>query len=190
MNEVNHSLEPIPPGEDEYNEYERDVPEDIRLAATRWIASTKYNAFVTLTFCAESNLSYNRVARIFGRFLHRLKVQLFGRNSKKRLSLVPVIEKFDRDNLYRARGDLNTHVHVLIRFPGNPQEYKALVARLWKSSSRVCGDPAIYCPKDDGWFLTSKSESFSEEMAGYLTKTCTINTDAVLWQYVTLENGI
>jgi len=154
----------------------------------QWIGNAEYNAFITLTFRSGMKISYNRAEKLFGRFLYKLKARVFGRNSKRRLPLVAAIEKFDKDDLYRTRDDLNTHVHVLVRFPGDPKNFKELVAGLWKSCSSVCGDPKVYCPSTDGWFRTPDSSNFGADVAAsYITKTCRINTDAILWRYVFLE---
>lgn len=183
------SIEPVAVLHNDSCETADVVYEKLRRATVQWIESVQYNAFVTLTFVPDASVSYNSAKISFGRFLHRLKIQLFGRNSKKRLAVVPVVEKFDRNNLYLGSSELNTHLHVLIRFPGDPLAYKAMVAKIWRSSSRAAGNPAIYCPDDDQWFLTPTWETFNEDMAGYLAKTCTINTDAVLWKYVSLDEA-
>lgn len=163
---------------------------DLQMTTAKWLRSGNHNAFVTLTFRDEGKVSYAYAERTFGRFINSLRGALFGKRSKRRLALVPVIEGYDRSSFYRTRNDLHIHIHCLIQLPGTPREHMSTVAELWKGTDRRCGDPDVYCPNSNDWFLTPDSDDFKDKVTTYSLKTCGADTDAILWKYVSFGSMI
>lgn len=150
------------------------------------ILSYQPNVFMTLRPNVEGGASYVQMARAFGAFAHTIKCKLFGRNSKKRLFLFPVVEKF---GLGRSYGSLRKpseaiHVHCLAKLPGDPHEYQPLIRDSWLAASPISGDPYVYCPADDKWFIAISSDVEAKIYASYIVKNCQDDTLPILWKYV------
>lgn len=165
-------------------EYEQ---QQTRLQATTrdWILRGEPNAFVTLTFKSEAEVSFRYAEKVFGTFAHELKCQLFGKKSKKRILMVPIIEGYaSKQQRAALTADQRTHVHSLFRFPQNPTNYKETVRQIWVGSSGVCGDPTIYCPDNERWFRELVGDETKRIHTNYALKTCGQDTEAVLWKFV------
>lgn len=172
----------------------RDVRQlsELQLATRDFALSGDVNVFGTFTFDAERGVGYGQAEDIFGTFIHALKCHLFGRNSKKRIHLFPVVEGYWRDQAMARRLGIRegTHIHALMNLPHDPLSYRDVVRELWMDSHSVCGDPHVYCPKSDKWFLDIRGAGLREVYAEYAVKTCAIDTDAVLWKYVPVRRPI
>ena len=149
------------------------------------------NAFVTLTSRARRGMSYEQAEKAFGTFAHSLKCHLFSAKSKKRIHMVPVVEGYSRQPGLAAKLGLRegTHIHCLMTLPGDPMAYMDVVAGLWRSSNSVCGDPAVYCPNSNNWFLELNTTEVRQIYVNYALKTCTTDTDAVLWDFVPIRHS-
>lgn len=149
--------------------------------ATRdWLLRGQANAFITLTFRSEAGVSFSFGEKAFGAFIHDLKCNLFGEKSKKRLFVVPVIEGY-----VLAKHEPNrTHIHILVKFPGDPLNYKEVVRRSWMASSRLSGDPLVYDPSNEQWFKDISDQELCRIETNYVLKTCAMDTEAILWKYV------
>lgn len=154
--------------------------------ARDWLLRVEPNVFVTLTFNSEMGVNGECARRVFGTFAHKLKCQLFGKNSKKRIGMCPVIEGSDAEgeSLDAEGRREQTHIHCLMRLPGNPMDYMEMVGRFWMESSRFCGNPKVYCPNNNDWFLEISSSEKRRALTNYVLKTCSIDIDAVLHEFV------
>jgi hypothetical protein len=149
-----------------------------------WLQQIDPNVFVTYTF--KEAVSYDRALKVFGTHVHSLRSELYGRNSKRRLPIVPVIEKYMKGSSYGsllAPAD-GTHIHCLYRLPGKPDQYKEVIRRTWVEAHASCGDPNIYCPNGDDWYRELSAESDVSNVVDYVLKTCRSDTQAVLWKFV------
>jgi hypothetical protein len=158
-----------------------------------WILRGDPNSFVTLTFRSERGVSYRRAEKEYGAFAHELKCQLFGEKSTKRIFMVPIIEGYAKEQqrtaLLDAPGE-HTHIHCLIRFPGNPMDYKEIVRQIWIATSGVCGDPDVYCPNSDAWFQELATDESKRIRTNYVLKTCGQDTEALLCKFVPVRHVI
>lgn len=154
--------------------------------AREWLLRVEPNVFVTLTFKSEMGVERDYAEKVFGTFMHKLKCQLFGRNSKKRIWMCAVIEGNDAEGASsNAEGCREqTHIHCLMRLPGNPMDYMEMVSRFWVESSQICGNPKIYCPNNNNWFLEISNSEKRRALTNYVLKTCSMDIDAVLHDFV------
>lgn len=168
----------------DYEEKQTKIQTDAR----DWLLRVEPNVFVTLTFNSGMGVDDKCARRVFGTFAHKLKCQLFGRNSKKRIGMCPVIEGSDAEGeSSNAKGRREqTHIHCLMKLPGKPMDYMEMVCRLWVESSEVCGNPKIYCPKSNDWFLEISTNEKRRALTNYVLKTCSLDIDAVLLDFVPL----
>ncbi len=166
-------------------EYERSQTK-LQAAIEQMILDGKPNVFITLRPNVEDGVSFERMEKLFGIFAYKLKCKLFGRGSKKRIFMVPVVEKYAEGESFGAltKNSDGTHIHCLVHFPGDPIDYKEMVRGLWINSSNACGDPDIYCPDSEKWFTVLNTEESQRALAKYIVKTCTEDTQAVLWKFV------
>lgn len=159
----------------------------LQTEARDWLL-TNYptNAFVTLTSRAKTGMSYETAEKVFGTFAHGLKSYLFGAKSKKRISLIPFVEGYDKCSGLSKKLGLRegTHIHCLMNLPGNPIDHMAVVRGLWMNSSSVCGNPKFYCPNNNNWFLPLTTDKRRRIFANYAVKTCDTNFDAALVKFM------
>jgi hypothetical protein len=52
------------------------------------------------------------------------------------------------------------------------------------ASSRLSGDPLVYDPDQEQWFKDISDQELCRIETNYVLKTCTTDTEAILWQYV------
>ncbi|KLD62506.1 hypothetical protein [Dyella japonica] len=152
-----------------------------------WLKQLEPNLFVTYTF--EEAVSYDRAMKIFGTHVHSLRGELFGRRSKRLIPMVPVIEMYERGSSY---GSLlmpsdGTHIHCAYRLPGQPDDYKEVIRRTWTQADNTCGNPDVYCRNSDGWYRELNTDSDAGNVIGYMLKTCAMDTEAVLWKFVSFR---
>lgn len=149
-----------------------------------WLCQGAPNVFMTLSF--RESVGYVRAEKSFGKFIYQLKSELFGRKSKKRLSMLPVVEKFHEGSSYGAlmASSEGIHIHCLMQLPGCPANYMEVIRKLWMQSDWRCGDPNVYCPKSDKWFEELNTEDDAHRVINYVLKTCAADTQAVLWKFV------
>lgn len=164
----------------------------LQVATSEFLLSGDLNVFGTFTFGTARGVGYEKASRIFGTFAHALKSHLFGRNSRKRIQLVPVIEGYRRDQAIAHDLGIRqgTHIHCLMNLPHAPPSYRDVVRDLWINSDSACGDPKVYCPKSDKWFLDISNTNLQKKFVDYVLKTCVMDTDAVLWKYVPVRRPI
>ena len=143
------------------------------------------NNFTTLTF--KENVSFKYARECYGSFASGLKRELFGWKSRKRILMFPVVESTG-DGMNRAtHHDIfggRIHIHSVMGLPGNPQDHKELVLNLWMQSGGLCGNPCVYCPNSDDWFLDFDDKQKRRVMANYAVKTCANDHAGVLWDFV------
>lgn len=152
-----------------------------------WLLRGEYNAMVTLTFSAESGVSYKFAEKAFGAFAHKLKCHLFCQKSKKRILMCPIVEDFGAEMMWSTSPRSvrqGTHIHCLMRLPGNPMDYKEVVRNLWRSSGELCGDPNVNCPFIGDWFVCISTEQDRSEMTHSVLKKRAQDIDGVLVKFM------
>src|SRR5690606_7369534 len=115
----------------------------------------EHNVMVTLTFSGHEGVTYKGAEKVFGIFAHQLKCHLFGRNSRRRIPMCPIVEDYGAEMMWSTSpGGVRqgTHIHCLMRLPDDPLNYKEVVRQLWRASGPLCGDPKTNCPGSDDWF--------------------------------------
>lgn len=170
----------------EFWEYEEQQTE-MQSAVRDWILSDYApNVFVTLTSRAENGMSFGTAERVFGTFAHQLKSYLFASKSKRRIPMVPIVEGTKRwhDMAIKLGMRRGTHIHCLMKLPGNAADHMEAVRRIWKNSSSVCGDPEVYCPNNNNWFLELDTATKQRVFVNYALKRCDSDTETVLWDFV------
>lgn len=158
--------------------------------AADWLLGAEHNAMITLTFSGETGVSYNLAEKAFGSFAHKLKCHLFGANSKKRISMCPIVEDFGGEMMWSTSATgtrQGTHIHCLMRLPGCPTTHKEVVRKLWRSSGKLCADPKVNCPNRDDWFIELDDADSKNEMTHYVLKKCDDNFDGVLVMFVPIR---
>ena len=167
-----------------YIEYEaQQTP--IQIALREWVLPTEPNTFITLTFCDEFGVSYDQAAKAFGAFAHSIKCHFHGKNSKKRLFMFPVVEKSGVEvSGSRTKRQDGTHIHCLMQLANDPIEHIEITRLSWMMAADICGDPNIYCPEKEGWYLPMTDYGTRRKLTNYAIKSCALNTDTVLWKFV------
>jgi len=169
------------------NEYEQRQTE-LQKVTRDWLLRGEPNVIVTLTFRSEDKVTFENAVKVFGTFAHQLKSHFFGEKSKKRIYMVPVVEGYQAPQMEGLAADKRTHIHCLMRLPDDPSAYKGVIREVWMASSGICGDPNVYCPNNDDWFLVLDSEERKRVFTNYVLKTCGIDTEAVLWKFVPIRH--
>lgn len=162
---------------------------DLQEAAKSWVLKrAEYNVMATFTFRKDEGVSYGEAKWMFGLFVRRLRDALWGRrsNRKRRLALVPVVEDYKEQLQRRGIVDCRegTHIHCLMALPGDPMDYKEVVHRLWVGTHPFCGEPKVYCPDSDDWYVPITNEHLRGVYAGYILKRCQFDVDGLLVQYM------
>ena len=110
--------------------------------------------------------------------------------------MVPVIEGYAKGQSYAAlyKPSDDTHIHCLLKLPGDPLDHKEMIRKIWLASSKLSGDPNIYCPEGgeegnrkgsgEGWFKLLATDDLKTVFAGYNLKTCGNELDPVLLKFV------
>ncbi|WP_313231381.1 hypothetical protein [Stenotrophomonas acidaminiphila] len=145
-----------------------------------------YNAFITLTFRSEGSVSYEYAEKTFGRFMHALRCSLFKERCAYRMPLVPVVESYPgRPLCSGAPSDPieRTHIHCCIKLPGNPLGHKELVQKRWLGAGGACGDPEIYCPNGEDWYIPLYTPVLMRKYVNYSLKQCCSDHQPVLWNF-------
>lgn len=143
------------------------------------------NVFGTLTFNTEFGVSYSQAKKIFGKFIRLLKAYLYGEKSKKRIFILPVVEKSGIEN---GGGEYvkydGTHIHFVAYIPNGATATQEIIRVLWMASSKLAGDPNVYCPDSNEWYQPLFNYEAKISTIQYTIKTCRINTNTVLWDFV------
>lgn len=169
----------------EDSEYEERQTELQRGLASHFLQDN-YNAFITLTFRSEDSVSYDYAEKTFGRFMHALRCSLFKERCTYRMPLVPVVESYPgRPLCSGAPCDPieRTHIHCCIKLPGNPLDHKELVRKRWLGAGGVCGDPQIYCPNGEDWYIPLYTPAVMRKYVNYSLKQCCSDHQPVLWNF-------
>lgn len=149
--------------------------------ATEWLLErSEYNAMVTFTFDSEFGVSYETAKLVFGIFVRKLRDELLGRKSRRRIPMAPVVEDYGA----AMGGREGTHIHCLMTLPGNPMSYMDVIQRVWRGAHATCGDPKVYCPDSDQWYLEISSAELRATLVGYVLKRCQLDLDGLLVQYM------
>ena len=166
------------------DKYELQTP--LQAKTRDWILEMDPNVFITFTFRAENGVSYDQANKIYGKFASKMRIRFFPKNSKRRLLMVPVVEGYGKNRTCSetSKREERTHIHCLMRLPGDPMLYMEAIRKLWVSSSRACGNPNIYCPSDKRWFVSLVTLEDKINFTNYALKTCGQDTEAVLWKFV------
>lgn len=161
---------------------------ELQQATIDWLCDrAEHNVMVTFTFKSANGVGYGEAKWIFGLFVRRLRDRLLGRRSKRKIPMAPVLEDY-REQL-QSRGlttDVRegTHVHCLMQLPGNPMDHMDMVREVWAGSHEKCGEPTVYCPGSDLWFLPIGSEGLRATLTGYVVKRFELDVDGLLVQYM------
>lgn len=139
-----------------------------------WFISAAPNVMATLTFKTELGVRQSAAEKAFKRFSAKLTAELGNRYPGKQVLLIPVVEN-SREQLWRygltRYGREGTHIHALMKLPGDMDENRALVRKLWVKTSRViCGDPKVYCPNSNDWFIKLSTRDEQRTYIGYAVK--------------------
>lgn len=170
--------------------YDGNWSTPLQRATKRWVLKrAEYNAMVTFTFSKEGGVGYEEAKWIFGLFMRRFRDEIWGRrsNRNRRIPIVPVVEDY-REQLQKRGNGVDaregTHIHCLVAFPSEPLSYKDVVQRVWAGTHPWCGNPSVYCPDSDGWFVQISNDSLRRVYSGYILKRCRIDVDGLLLQYM------
>lgn len=161
-------------------------------ATAKWLGEVSWNLAMTLTFDDERGVSQDTAARLYGKFLPKLREVVLRKGARnKMIQMAPIIED-SREQLRNAGismdGREGTHIHVLLRVRGDdPLKYKEAIARAWRATNRRCGDPTISCPNSDQWFLPLRDTPTRERLTGYFLKHQASDTFGLLVQYLHLD---
>ena len=158
----------------------------LQVQTADWLLREEHNVMVTLTFAGDDGVSYKFAEKAFGAFAHKLKCHLFGKKSKKRIAMCPMVEDYGTEMMWStspAGVRQGTHIHCLMRLPGSPKDHREVVRKLWRSSGRFCGDPKINCPISDDWYVELEEHN-RERLTNYALKKCEYNIDGVLVKFV------
>lgn len=165
----------------------------LQVQAADWLLREEHNVMVTLTFSGDGGVSYKLAEKAFGTFAHKLKCHLFGRSSKKRIALCPIVEDYGTEMMWStspAGVRQGTHIHCLMRLPGSPMCHKDMVRRLWRASGHRCGDPRVNCPGKDDWYVEIGTDCDRVELTNYALKKCDDSTDGILVKFVPTRTSI
>ncbi|TCV92130.1 hypothetical protein EC912_108124 [Luteibacter rhizovicinus] len=167
-------------------EVTRTTQTTLQTALGNWLQGAEPNAFITYSF--RRAVSYDMACKTFGSHAYKLKCHFFGRNSKRRLAMIPVIEKYYAGKSYGAleTDSEGIHIHCLIHLPEQPKDHMELIRETWISANPACGDPLVYCPNSDEWFKEIRTDDTANILINYALKTCTRDTESVLWKFVSL----
>lgn len=157
-----------------------------------WLYEANFNVMVTLTFDSEDGVSHPLATKLFGKFLQRLTPIVLRRGIRNgRVPMAPIIEDSNeqlRELGLPMEGREGTHLHVLMRLRGDdPYKYKDAIAKAWKATNRLCGDPKIYCPDSDQWYLPLTSDELQKTYVGYVVKQQETDTLGLLVKYLHLD---
>ncbi len=148
---------------------------------------------VTLTFSGDEGVTYGFAEKAFGVFAHKLKCHLFGKNSKKRIAMCPIVEDYGSEVMWStspAGVRQGTHIHCLMRLPGRPADHRDVVRRFWRASGARCGDPKVNCPGKDTWFVEMATQQDREKLTNYALKKCEADIDGILVKFVPTRASI
>jgi len=136
-----------------------------------WFLLASPNVMATLTFKTETEVRQSAAEKAFKRFSAKLTFELASRHPKKKVLLIPVVEN-SREQLWRrglnSYGREGTHIHALMQLPGDLDENRALVRKLWiRTSRQICGGPNVYCPNSNEWFIKLSTRDEQRTYIGY-----------------------
>lgn len=180
---VNEGTDGVPP---HLRIYKR-TPLQINLGA--WLDEVKWNLMVTLTFRHPDGVSKALAEKIFGRFLKKLRAILIRKGTNNKIPMAAVVED-SREQLRELGlsidGREGTHIHFLTRVRGgeDPYKYKEAIRLAWIATNRLCGEPRVYCPNSDKWFLPLTSDEMRRGFTGYVLKHHGHDTLGLLIQYL------
>ncbi|WP_456999602.1 hypothetical protein [Luteimonas sp. A534] len=157
-----------------------------------WLGQGHFNVMITLTFDSADGVSLALATKLFGKFLQRLAPIVLRKGIRNgRVPMVPIIEDSKeqlRELGLTMEGREGTHLHVLMRLRGDdPYKYKDAIKEAWKVTGRLCGDPKIYCPDSDQWFLPLTSGALRKTYVGYVLKQQATDTLGLLVKYLHLD---
>ena len=174
-----------PTNQSYWDQFDSQTPIQATLRDNFLKSAPNVNVFGTLTFNSEHGVSYWEAKKIFGKFIRLLNAYLYGIKSKKRILILPVVEK---SGVEHGGGPYvkydGTHIHFVADIPGGATATQETVRKLWIASSKIAGDPNIYCPNSDDWYQTIWNYESKNSLIQYTIKTCRINTNTVLWDFV------
>lgn len=139
-----------------------------------WLIDIEFNIMATLTFKVGMGVSLYSAEKAFCRFSEKLKGSVWKRNPNDDVMYAPVVENSFEQQRIRGSpppGREGTHIHVLLKLPGELDENRKRIRNLWVSTSKfVCGDPSIYCPDGDKWCVGIETLEEREAYIGYVAK--------------------
>lgn len=163
----------------------QDLLTELQIGIRDFVLRHNPNVFVTLTFDCEGGVSYDDAKKAFGSFAQSLKGHHFGRNSKKRFFVLPVVEhsgiEFDGSASKKQAG---THIHFVGKLPGDPLEFNEVLRRHWRKSSPIAGDPYVHCPDRVKWCQPLTSYEARVAATQYSIKSCKHNTQSILLDFI------
>jgi len=129
----------------------------IKLGCIDFIKQANPDYFVTLTFANAVDKFY--AVKTLSTCLHHINKQVFGRRSKKKLTIFPFIE---RD----ASGEF--HFHLAIKNPTAKKKFdlKKIIKKKWRSMH----GHGFATFKKDKWFQTINTKGELDNVANYIVK--------------------
>ena len=163
----------------------------LQAATAEWLGEVEWNLMVTFTFKREGGVSLPLATKLFGNFIPRLREIVLRKGSTRRIPMAAVVEN-SREQLQnvglQVDGREGTHIHVLLRVRGDdPYKYKDAIEKAWKLTNRFCGDPTVYCPDSDEWYLPLTSDEMRKGYTGYILKHHGTDTLGLLIPYLHLD---
>lgn len=152
----------------------------IEEAWTGRLLKEEWNLFVTFTF--KNEISFEHIHGVYGRFAVNLRKHVYGKNSKKRVPMFPVIEgELPDDTMFLER----RHIHVLLNLQSSIAQSRELLRELWMAASTHCGDPDVACSEQDkdGWCLAIFTKAYRRNRVSYILKQAKFNSDRIMNYY-------
>ena len=159
---------------------------ELQKALAEGFLQDDYNAFITLTYKTEGSVSYAYARRTFGRFMHAVRCSLYKETCTYRMPLVPVVESYPGRPLCSGAPYFpteRTHIHFCIKLPGNPLDHKEMIRRKWLDAGGACGDPSVYCPNGENWYIPLSEPAEIEAYVNYLLKQCCTDSEPLLLDF-------
>jgi hypothetical protein len=156
-----------------------------------WLGQVEWNLMVTFTFSAEDGVSLPLASKLFGKFIPRLREIVLRKGSRSKIKMAAFVED-SREQLQnvglQVDGREGTHIHVLLHVRGDDlYKYKDAIEKAWKATNRLCGDPTIYCPDSDEWYLPLTSGEMRRGYTGYVLKHHGTDTLGLLIQFLNFD---
>lgn len=153
-----------------------------RMGLAEYLKWDDWRYLVTLTF--RTPVTEQAADAMLDSFLKRLRNRVYGKKSKKKLNVVPFLEKNDYDGL---------HVHLLVEDASKRsqrEEARLLhktVQYVWETTEGPVGRINVSCPDGASWF---KDIDNTDGAVNYCLKQVKRNPDVVRWHLAELPMAV